>query len=487
VSSTVQVREASGALAAAVDALVGLPVEAMGPAQLQALIAGVGPSADRLVGLLSAAAGRLQDSAGGTVPTRDGGSRTVASWLAEARCTSPAAAGGQLRIARLLRSLPAVAAAVLAGVLTQDKAAVLARLVGTIEAAALIEAQPALIAVAADRDPAELAAYVSQLIATHCEPALDQDMAAARRQRFWQSRPDGALVRGSFAFPAEDFETVATVLGPLAGRQGRTDDRTAGQRRADAAVEVFEPAGAAARRAARARRTAAAAAELRATGRLGRPTARPDQLPALPPLMAAPPPHPDRHRHRRPARTARPARAGPAPGRVRLRHRRLDRPADPPADRSAALRRPDQPRPARPHRPGPRTARAARHRHPHPTPSPGRPRQRPRPTRLHPPSRDVRRPPPHPPGRRRTHHHVQPGPAVPTAPPPVAPRNDHPPRPAHPLASQHPRAPRPSELTTVSSAEPRLGCAESRRSRRCRPPRPLATSPGSETVRASTG
>jgi hypothetical protein len=240
VSSTAQVREASGALAAAVDALVGLPVEAMGPAQLQALIAGVGPSVDRLVGLLSAAAGRLQDSAGGTVPTRDGGSRTVASWLAEARCTSPAAAGGQLRIARLLRSLPAVAAAVLAGVLTQDKAAVLARLVGTIEAAALIEAQPALIAVAADRDPAELAAGVSQLIATHYEPALDQDMAAARRQRFWQSRPDGALVRGSFAFPAEDFETVATVLGPLAGRQGRTDDRTAGQRRADAAVEVFE-------------------------------------------------------------------------------------------------------------------------------------------------------------------------------------------------------------------------------------------------------
>ena len=89
-------------------------------------------------------------------------------------------------------------------------------------------------------DPAALAGWVRHLIATHCAPALDGDAAAASARRFCQARldPDGVL-RGRFVLPAEDAEALLTVLEPLARRQGRGDERSAGQRRADALIEVF--------------------------------------------------------------------------------------------------------------------------------------------------------------------------------------------------------------------------------------------------------
>jgi hypothetical protein len=90
-------------------------------------------------------------------------------------------------------------------------------------------------------DPVQLGLWVAHQIATHCEPAFDEQQTRARQRRFLTSRrdADGSL-RGSFLLPAEDSESFLTALEPLARRNPTNDDRTAGQRRADALVEVCE-------------------------------------------------------------------------------------------------------------------------------------------------------------------------------------------------------------------------------------------------------
>ncbi len=192
-------------------------------------------------GWLTAVAGRLDELTGGTVPTPDGRGRTVAGWLAEVQHATPGAAGSQLRIARLLRDLPLVTAAVLDGLLTPAQAAVLTRLVGKIDPAGLQESQPQLITVAAAMDPTQLSLWVAHQLATHCEPAFDAEQDRARDKRHLISRrdADGSL-SGRFRLPAEDSEAFLTALEPLARKAGDDDRRTAGQRRADALVELSE-------------------------------------------------------------------------------------------------------------------------------------------------------------------------------------------------------------------------------------------------------
>ncbi len=231
------------ALQPLVDALVALPVDDLGVEALQEQIIAVTPQVSRLQGWLQATAGQLAHLTGGRMPAADEGgrARSVAGWLADVQHGTSGAAGSQLRTARLLRSLPLVTAAVLDGVLTPAQAAVLTRLVDTIERDALLESQPHLIAVAAAMDPAQLGVWVAHQIATHCEPAFDEQRARARDRRFLTSRreADGSL-RGTFLLPAEDGEVFLTVLEPLARRNLVQDDRTAGQRRADALVDVCE-------------------------------------------------------------------------------------------------------------------------------------------------------------------------------------------------------------------------------------------------------
>ena len=118
-------------------------------------------------------------------------------------------------------------------------------------------------------DPAQLGHWVAHQIATHCEPVFDaeQDRAHAKRYLTHRRDDDGSLF-GRFRLPAEDAETLLTALEPLARRNRDLDTRTAGQRRADALVELAEQVlrhGELGRR-----RRPAPAAELRPARRLGR-------------------------------------------------------------------------------------------------------------------------------------------------------------------------------------------------------------------------
>jgi hypothetical protein len=239
----------SEALVSAVDALAQVDPDGLCATELQELIGAVGPQLDRLSGVVSGAVGALQVRTGGTVPSAPGADGApgptvaVRHWLRDALRCGGTAAGAQVRVGVDLRALPAVTAAVKEGQVGAEQARVLTRLVGLIPTEQLLASQEALVEVAAGRDPQALAVWVRHLIATWCEPQHEHDQRTAENKRYLQTRDQGdGTTRGSFVLPTESLESFFTVLEPLARSTGLEDTRSAGQRRADALVEVFDVA-----------------------------------------------------------------------------------------------------------------------------------------------------------------------------------------------------------------------------------------------------
>jgi hypothetical protein len=217
-------------LRAAVGALIGQPADRSTVAELTEQIAGVTRQLDRLDGWVRAAEGELSVRTGGLLPTDDGAARSVAGWLADVRLDSASAAGSRLRTAGLLRQLPLIADAVLEGLLTPAQAHVLTRLVGKIDAEALLESQESMLLIAAPLDVVALRQWVAHQIATHVAPALEAEQDRAHDRRFPQTsrEADGGL-RGRFLLSREDSEAFLTAVEPLARRTDMSDARSAGQ------------------------------------------------------------------------------------------------------------------------------------------------------------------------------------------------------------------------------------------------------------------
>ena len=226
-----------------VDALTSLSPQAVPVADLQQTTVSVLALIDRLGGWVDLAVAELSGRRAGQVPAASGDGREVPvpAWLRDATTCGSAAAGTRVRSAELLSQLPEIAAAVVSGRIGPASGAVLTRLIGKIDPTELLASQEALIEVAVGRDPQALAVWVRELIATHCEPQLDADERTAQNKRYLQTRNNhDGTIRGSFVLPSGDAESVLTVLEPLARSTGLTDTRNAGQRRADALVEVCE-------------------------------------------------------------------------------------------------------------------------------------------------------------------------------------------------------------------------------------------------------
>ena len=168
---------------------------------------------------------------------------SVQTWWREATRVAGTQAGRDVRRAGVLMRFPVWGQAVTDGILTPAQAEVLCRLVGKLPDTELLATQTELVTVAAALNPVELGQWVRHLIATWCEPELDreQDRAEAGAWLQLDRRPDGRLA-GRFIISSEDSEALLTVLEPLARRQGLTDARSAGRRRAEALVEVFTAA-----------------------------------------------------------------------------------------------------------------------------------------------------------------------------------------------------------------------------------------------------
>lgn len=213
-------------------------------ADLQDLAVSLRTAVQRLTGKLDEVLGELEERSGGQVlehPGADGPSlwMSTRTWWRASSVVSGGQAGRDLRRATTAARLPVLRDAVTSGALSPAQAAVLYRLDGRIPAPELEASQEALVEVAAPMDPEALAQWVRHLIATHCEPAFEDETRKAHERRYLQTtrNPDGT-VSGRFVLADEDAEVVLTVLEPLARRQGLKDERTAGQRRADALVEV---------------------------------------------------------------------------------------------------------------------------------------------------------------------------------------------------------------------------------------------------------
>ena len=94
--------------------------------------------------------------------------------------------------------------------------------------------------VAAARDPQSLALYVAHLLASWCEPQFDAQARCQEAKGYLQSsREPGGMLSGRFRLTQQDSEGFLAVLEPLARSNGLADGRDAGQRRADALIEVF--------------------------------------------------------------------------------------------------------------------------------------------------------------------------------------------------------------------------------------------------------
>lgn len=240
------IRVEGAELVRAVDLLCAADLTDLAASELQRLTVTLSAARSRLAAVQSAALAELADRTGGRVlgePGPDGApGRAVLlqHWWRDATGDGGPAAGSDVRTAGLLARLPLVRAAVLDGRLAMSRAVVLTRLVGQIDPAALAEAEPSLVQVALERDPQALADWVRHQLATWCEPRFEADQRSQDAKRYLQTRrePDGML-SGRFRLTTADAETVLTVLEPLARPAGLADGRSAGQRRADALVEVF--------------------------------------------------------------------------------------------------------------------------------------------------------------------------------------------------------------------------------------------------------
>jgi hypothetical protein len=233
----------NGTLEAEIDALAAIDAAGLPVAGLQDLIALGTRCRTRLDGIVSRAVGELQVRGNGQVPDPDHAGMVLptAAWLRHTSGCTGTTAGAQIRTSLALRELPAVRDAIVDGTITAAHGQALARLVGKIDPAALLASQPELIEVARRTDPHQLQQYVSHQIATWCEPELEDQEQAAEARRFLQLRnTHNGSWRGTFELPDAAMETVLTVLEPLARRAGNDDDRSAGQRRADALADVFE-------------------------------------------------------------------------------------------------------------------------------------------------------------------------------------------------------------------------------------------------------
>ncbi len=237
-----------------VDAVCGAPLGDLPAAQLQALAVALRSASGRLEGKLDQTLAAVEVRGDGMVQVNAHVPNGLAEvtpplyapvrvWWRESVTVSGGQAGRDLRRCEIASRLTVISGAVTEGRLSPEQSAVLYRLDGKIPAADLEASQEALVVLAASMNPEVLAQWVRHLIATHCEPALDAEHDKALTRRYLQTtrHPDGT-VSGRFVLPDADAEALFTVLEPLARRAGLTDKRSAGQRRADALVEVFTAA-----------------------------------------------------------------------------------------------------------------------------------------------------------------------------------------------------------------------------------------------------
>ncbi len=167
------------------------------------------------------------------------GSLNMVDWLRTHGKLSGGAAMERVAIARQLEQLPQTEKAFQRGELGYEHVAIMSRTAQHVGLAAVQDAEPALLEAARAQDPGQFVA-----VAKEFEHRVDQAAAllevnrAHARRYLHLSEPKDGLVRLDGLLDAEGGATLKTALDQLMPPASRDDDRTAGQRRADAMVDL---------------------------------------------------------------------------------------------------------------------------------------------------------------------------------------------------------------------------------------------------------
>jgi Domain of unknown function (DUF222) len=166
---------------------------------------------------------------------------STSAWLRAKTRMSARAANDRIRAARALHRghLPDTAAALAAGDITAEHAAVIARALADLPRAQARAAEPLLLDLAREADPT-----ATRRLGEHLRYALDPDGEDEKGKRRHDRR--GLHVSTTWAgmvgidglLDPEAGETVLAAINALAKPAGPDDDRTAAQRRADALTEL---------------------------------------------------------------------------------------------------------------------------------------------------------------------------------------------------------------------------------------------------------
>ncbi len=209
--------------------VVGLPDEMVRSELLSALAA---------LNQLSAYAARLADSFDVRGVAETDGFRTARVWLSAFGRLSPAGASAWLARGRLLRALPALAAAAGRGAVSVEHLAKVADLAARVGVDQLAPFDEILAELAAAANPAEVA-KACERIAAHLDPdGPDPDPDGAFDRRELTLSKQGRLLYLRGRLDPEGAATLRTALEALMRPPADGDLRTAGQRRADALVDL---------------------------------------------------------------------------------------------------------------------------------------------------------------------------------------------------------------------------------------------------------
>ena len=221
-----------GLVRAGLDALLAADVAVMADEAVRSELLTLLGASNQLAAVVSARVAAF-DARGLAVGD---GFRTAKGWLRAFGRRSGAAAAGLVRSARVLRELPALAAAAGRGEASAEHVAKVAVLADQVGVAAVREVDM-VVAVAACRvDPAGLAGLCERIRA-HVDPDGPEPDADFERRSVTMSRLHGMVVLRGQLDP-EGGATLITALDALMTPPGPTDERSMGQRRADALVQL---------------------------------------------------------------------------------------------------------------------------------------------------------------------------------------------------------------------------------------------------------
>src|ERR1700737_1292395 len=166
------------------------------------------------------------------------GALSIVEWLRSSCKLSGGAAAERVGIARQLEKLPGTEAAFASGQLGYQHVAVIARAAEHVGAAAVRKEETTLLKAAQTMDPGRFTGVAKNFEhRVDAKGALDEANRAYARRYFHISEPQDGLVRLDGLLDAEGGATLRTALGGFM-KPIKDDERTYGQRCADALVEL---------------------------------------------------------------------------------------------------------------------------------------------------------------------------------------------------------------------------------------------------------